>query len=240
MIKEEGHINVEDLIMLNLEEIIADYDQRIFKSLQKKEYALCEELLSNFCFEILDMSEDEQVFVARIFFISLVTDIIRIQTRKKMFHPRMLSYSYKVIAQIERWHNLSEYLLSITWFVEQLRENILIDYVISDGCSHVEDTLSLIHTHLKGDILTVKWLAAQIGISTTHLSNVFKLQTGENLSNYIMKRKMNEIVFEMTYTNQSLKVIREKYGFTNHSYFIQCFKKYKGVTPLKYKQALHK
>lgn len=239
--REDGKdLSVESIMIFNLEEVIAEYDKKVFLSLQKREYNQCENYLSDFCFELLDLSEEEQVLIARTFFVSIVTDIMRVKYRKKLFQPRMLSYSYDVISKIEKWGNLSEYLLSISWFIEQLKENIIADQILFDGCSHVEKALKLINHHLEGKVLTVNWLASQLQISTTHLSNLFKLQLGETVSNFIMKRKMDEIIFELTYTNQSLKEIREKYGFVNHSHFIQYFKKYKGVTPLKYKQELHK
>lgn len=238
--EEEKHFTVESILIFNLEEVIAEYDNKFFSSLQKKEYSKCENYLSDFCFEILDMSEEEQVFIARIFFTSIITDIIRVQNRKKRLHPRALSHAYDVIARIEKWNNLSEYLLSISWFIEQLKERIIADFILFDGCVHIEKALELINYHLDNDILTVKWLAKQLQISTTHLSNLFKLQIGETISSFITKRKMDEIVYELTYTNKSLKEIREKYGFINHSHFIQHFKRYKGVTPLKFKQELHK
>lgn len=236
---EEKNIGVESIMIFNLEEVIADYDQQFFNSLRKKDYAKCEDCLSDFCFEILDMTEEEQIFIARVFFISIVTDIVRIQNRKKLYHPRMLSYSFDVISKIEKWSNLSEFILAINWFVEQLKDNIVAGQIMFDGCIHVEKALKLINYNLKKDTLTVKWIAEQLCISTTYLSNLFKLQTGDTVSNYITKRKIDEITFELTYTNHSLKEIRERYGYRNHSHFIQHFKKYKGVTPLNYKRELH-
>lgn len=236
---EEKNIKVESIISFNLEEVIAEYDRKFFNSLQKREYEKCEIYLSDFCFELLEMTDEEQVFIARTFFVSIITEIIRVQNRKKLFHPRMLSASFFAISKVETWNNLSEFLLSTSWFIEQLKNNIIADQIMFDGSNHVEKALKLISYHLEGDTLTVKWLADQIGISTTHLSNLFKLQIGETVSNFIMRRKIDEIIFELTYTNKSLKEIREKYGFSNHSYFIQYFKKYKGVTPLKFLQSLH-
>lgn len=236
---DENFVDVENVMVFNLEKIIADYDEKFFNSLRKREYSLCEDVLSDFCFEIIDMSDEEQVFIAKVFFTSIVTEIVRVQNRKQLYHPRLLTNALNIISYIEKWTNLSEYLLSISWFVEQLKEKIIANQLLFEGCTHVENALKLISYNLRGDILTVKWLADQLNISTTHLSNVFKLQMGETVSSYITKRKLDEIIFELTYTSKSLKQIREKYGFINHSHFIQHFKRYKGITPLKYKQALH-
>lgn len=182
------------------------------------------------------MSEIEQVFIARTFFVSVITDIIRVHNRKNLLHPRVLSYSYDVIARIEKWENISEFLLSIPWYIERLKKDIIAEHILFEGNIHVEKALQLINYNLEGNVLTVQWIAEKLQISTTHLSNVFKLQLGGTISNYIITRKLDEITYEIAYTNKSLKEIREKYGFMNHSNFIQHFKRYKGMTPLRYKQ----
>lgn len=188
---------------------------------------------------MLDLSESEQVLIARTFFISLITDVIRIHLRKKSLHPRVLSYAYDTIAHIEKWKNISVFLLSIPWFIGRLKDDIIANQLLIDGSIHIEKAIQLINDNLKSTVLTVRWLANQLQISTTHLTNLFKLQLDETVSAYITKRKMTEITFELTYTNQSLKEIREKYGYLNHSNFIQSFKKHIGMTPLKYLQELH-
>lgn len=229
-------VNIESIITFDLEEIITKYDQQLFQSLREKDYLSCENYLSDFCFELLDMVEEEQVFVARIFLVSVITDIIRVHNRKNLLHPRTLSAAYAIISKVEKWENISEFLLHIPWFIERLKEDIIADQLLFEGSIHVEKALQLIHYNLAENILSVRWLAEQLQITTAHLTNLFKLQLGETVSSYIMKRKMNEITFELTYTNRPLQEIREKYGFMNHSNFIQQFKKYNGMTPLKYQQ----
>ncbi|MEI3604096.1 AraC family transcriptional regulator [Pseudogracilibacillus sp. SE30717A] len=229
-------INLEKINQLELEEIITFYDQKFFKHLQRKEYVTCEKYLEDFCYELLELSDEEQTFVARTFFVSIITDIIRVNNRKNLLHPRILSFSYSIIAQIEQWNNLSEFLLSIPWFIDCLKDEIIAHHVLFDGNIYVEKALKLIQCYLSDNKLSVNWIARQLQISTTHLSNLFKLQIGENISSYISKRKLNEIIYEMKYTNQSLEEIRKKYGFMNHSNFIQHFKKHQGMTPLQYRQ----
>lgn len=228
----------ETIMLFDIEKVIIKYEKQLFSNLVKKDFFQCEENLSDFCFEILELSDEEQLFVAKTFFISIITDIIRVQARKEMLHPKILSYSYRMISKIESWKNITEYLLAIPWFIEQLKTYIIAEHLLFNGCVHVEKALQLINHYLVGDMLSVKWLAQQIGISTTHLCNLFKLQLGTTISKYIAKRRIEEITYELTHTNHSLKTIREKYGFSNHSHFIQHFKKIKGVTPLQYIQEL--
>ena len=232
-------IRLETILLYNIEELITEYEPKIFQSLVKKEYDKCGDYLSDFCFELLELTDEEQVFITRTFFTSLITDIIRVQTRKNQLHPKMLSYAYETIATIEKYENITEYLLYIPTFIERISTYIIGEQLIIEGNIHVEKTLQLINNHLASDVLTVRWIADQLDISTTHLSNVFKLQMGENINKYIMKRKIDEIAFEIQHSNDSIKNIRKKYGFVNQSHFIQQFKKFKGTTPLQYKQQLY-
>ena len=229
-------VNLESIITFDLEAIVAEFDQKIFKSLEQKKFKVCEDYLSDFCFKLLDLSELEQVFIARTFFISIITEIIRIHNRRNFLHPRVLSHGYEVIARIEKWENLSEYLLSIHWLVERLEKDIIADQILFEGSIHVEKALQLINHNLKGNNLSVKWIAEKLNISTTHLSNLFKLEIGYTVAHYITKRKIDEITYELSYTNKSLKEIREKFGYENHSNFIQHFKKHKGMTPLRFRK----
>lgn len=232
------NIEMKRIIYYGVDDILTKYDNKLYHYLKEREYEKCEQVLSDFCFELLDLSDVEQVFIARTFFISIITDIIRIQKRKGRLHPRKLTFAYELIAKIERWKNVTEFILNSAFYIEKVRVSIIADDILFQGCPHMEKALQLIDIHLKEELLTVSWLARQLDISTTHLTNLFKLRIGDPVSVYISKRKLNEIVFEMTYTTRSLKEIREKYGYVNHSHFIQHFKKHYGMTPLKYKQEL--
>ncbi|MBO1003348.1 helix-turn-helix transcriptional regulator [Pseudogracilibacillus auburnensis] len=234
-VSEQKIISTETIIHFDLEKSIVDYERNLFSRLTRKEYEKCEEILTDFCFELLELQENKHVFINRIFFISIITDIILVYSRKNLLHPNILAHSYKTISTVERWETISEYILHIPWYIDQLKW-LLSDHFLVEGNIHVEKALQLINHYLIGDRLTVTWLAEQLGISSTHLSNLFKIQIGETISKYITKRKIEEITYELTYTNESLKTIREKYGFTSHSHFIQSFKKVKGVTPLQYMQ----
>lgn len=187
---------------------------------------------------MLELSDEEQVFVIRTFFISLITEIIHTQNRKQTLHPQVLHQAFNAIHHIEEWENISEYILGIPWFVDTLTNQLLNHSPLIEDCPHLERTIELIHKNIKNACLSVQWIADKIGISTTHLSNLFKLKLGMTISNYIAKRKVNEISYEIVHTTKSLKEIRRSFGFQSHSHFIQFFKKHKGITPLKFKESV--
>lgn len=231
---ELNNLEMKSIIYYGINDVVIKYDDKLFHVIQERKYEQCDQILTDFCFELLELSDNEQVFVARTFYISIVTDVIRLQQRKGRLHPRNLILAYDLIAKIEKWENISEFILNNTLFIDELRTNIIANEVLFQGCDHITKAVRLIENYLESSLLTVNWLAAELQISPTHLTNLFKLRIGEPVSTFIAKKKLNEIVFEMTYTSQSLKEIREKYGYTNHSHFIQQFKKHYGKTPLSY------
>lgn len=233
-----SEIFLESIKLSYLDEMIIEYDEKVFNALRQRNYEQCERYLSDFCFELVNIPEEEQVIILKTFFVSIINDMIKIKIRKRRLHSRALAYAYGMIYTIEQWSNISEYLLSISSFVENIKSNIISTEILFEGNHHIERALTLIDEHLEGKVLTVHWLAERLNISTTYLANLFKIHLDEKVSDYILRRKMDEVIYELTYTNKILHEIREKYGFYNKSHFIKVFKKYQGITPLQYMKRL--
>lgn len=239
--EEFNHIvysTTEQILLFNIQHLLNDSEDKIFGSLARKEYEEAEKYLSELCFNVLDMPDKDHTFLMKIYFTSIVTEIIRLYTRTNRLHPERLAYSQALIIVIESWENISEYILSIPWFIDKLKNKLIANTSFLTGSPHVEKALTLITLNIEQKHLTVNWLASQLNISTTHLSNLFKLHVGETLTKYIKSKRMDQIIFDLKYTNLSLKKVRLKYGFENQSHFIQYFKRAEGKTPLVYKQDL--
>lgn len=243
VISEEEFNNIvcsstEQFLLFDIHHILSIYEEKIFSSLAKNEYEETENHLFDLAFEILDMPDEDQTSLLRIYFISIVSEIIRLQTRTNRLHPERLAYSKAIIITIESWENITEFILSITWFVNCLKNKLIANSSFFTGCPHIEKALTLINLNIEEKHLTLNWLANQLQISTTHLSNLFKLHVGETITKYIKNKRMDRIIFDLKYTTDPIKKIRLKYGFKNQSHFIQYFKRAKGKTPLAYKQDL--
>lgn len=234
----EGNLSldVDMVVSFQLEEVITTFEGKVFHLLTHQNYEDCERVLTDFCFELYDLPDQEQVFIARTFFISIITDMIRVQTRKQLLQPRTLSHAYKIIAIIENWKQITEYILGIPAYVEHIKSFLIAEmHPFSDNI-HVEKARQLIQYHIKDSSLTVQWLAKTLGISTTHLANSFRLSTDQSISHYIKERRIAEISYQLTHTNKSLPTIRTEFNFKSASYFTQYFKHATGITPLQYKK----
>lgn len=81
--------------------------------------------------------------------------------------------------------------------------------------------------------ITIAGLAQEIGITADYLSAVFKKETGEPLSRYILHRKLEEAK-RLLENGCDSDFVAYTLSFCSESYFIACFKRAFGVTPRAY------
>lgn len=78
-------------------------------------------------------------------------------------------------------------------------------------------------------------VADYLGLSIPYLSRIFKSETGENISEYIIKRKIEIALIMLKYSDKSITDISCNLNFSSQSYFTKVFRKYTGMTPKEYK-----
>lgn len=99
----------------------------------------------------------------------------------------------------------------------------------------VIEVSNYINHHLYESI-KVNNLAKKLGRGRSRLSTDFKKTTGENLSSFILRKKIEESKRLLKYSNKSSVNIAFYLGFSSHSHFIKVFKKYTYLTPNEYRQ----
>ncbi len=98
----------------------------------------------------------------------------------------------------------------------------------------VRDVQHYIASHLNQDI-SLTAISQHVHLHPVYLSKIYKLETGDALSDYIHRLRMNKAAFLLTHTRKKIYEIAENIGFQNTSYFIRVFKKYFTVTPQEYR-----
>ncbi|WP_199621494.1 response regulator [Paenibacillus alkalitolerans] len=68
-----------------------------------------------------------------------------------------------------------------------------------------------------------------------YLSRIYKLETGENLSDYIFKLKMGRAAHILRTSHMKIYEVSMEVGYQNPNYFIKVFKKHFGMTPQEYR-----
>lgn len=231
---------LETILIAGLKDTFIKYEKKLHQSLITNNFELYEEYLTNFCFDLLELSENEQVYIARIFFSGIVTDIMKKQALKNQLHPKVLSHVFSTIDRIDKLENITEFVLDIPYLVKYIQQYIVNDCSYIGTNSYVEEILNLIESHLKDDFLTVEWVAQKVDLSVTHINNLFKEHIDQTIGEYISERRIKEISFELITTSKPIKDIYKSYSFINQSHFTQRFKQIKGMTPLQYRKTYFK
>ena len=83
--------------------------------------------------------------------------------------------------------------------------------------------------------IPVEELSKHTGLSCSYLSRLFRKETGESITEYIIRRKINAAKNMLKYSNYSISQISETLAFSCQSYFTKIFRTFVGVTPKKYR-----
>ena len=73
--------------------------------------------------------------------------------------------------------------------------------------------------------LTVNHIAQELHFSRSYLCHIYKLETGQTLSDRIRHEKISEAKFLLQYSSFSLTDIAHKLGFCSQSHFTYVFRK---------------
>ena len=96
--------------------------------------------------------------------------------------------------------------------------------------SHVERAKDYVRKHYREKIYLDE-IAESIGVSATHLSKLFRKETGQCLQDYINEERVFRAANLLMYSELSLMEIAEYVHFPSQSYFGKIFKEFKGVSP---------
>ena len=92
-----------------------------------------------------------------------------------------------------------------------------------------------IEQNLGNPELSLRLIAQELYMNGSYLSRVFKQETGESLTEYITRKRIEKSMQLMDETSMKAYEIAEQVGIKDAHYFSICFKKYVGVTVKEYK-----
>jgi two-component system, response regulator YesN len=124
------------------------------------------------------------------------------------------------------------------WFTTQI-EKLCNDAgmkIINHHKVIVQRAVNFIDVNYMRNEIDLNMIAKEVNITSSYLSTMFKKETNENLSDYLLKVRM--VKAEELICSQDMKIseISRKVGFSSQFYFSSCFKKYFGQSPAEYKK----
>ena len=87
------------------------------------------------------------------------------------------------------------------------------------------------------DVLDLRSIGKAVFVSPSHLSRVFKKQTGMALVDFVLEQRLAEAKTLLTRTLLSIAEIAEQTGFSSPAYFSACFRKKNGLSPSGYRRS---
>lgn len=79
-------------------------------------------------------------------------------------------------------------------------------------------------------------LAAEFYVNKYYLTRIFKEQTGQSISEYLMNKRITHAKALLRFSGKTLEKIAEESGMGDAGYFSKTFKKIEGITPGEYRK----
>ncbi|TBL80616.1 response regulator transcription factor [Paenibacillus thalictri] len=101
----------------------------------------------------------------------------------------------------------------------------------------VQQAVEWVQSSYAREDLGLNLIAREIGLSPSYLSSMFKKEMKQNLSEYIVKLRIEKAQEHLRHTDLKMYEVALKVGFSNPYYFSACFKNHTGMTPNEYKKS---
>lgn len=172
----------------------------------------------------------------------------------KMFFTDLMNHLFDHYAQIlsggtnkpdhERYHFE---IINATSLTDACRimEHMLIDFIVQMRL-YVQNNSQLLTNQAVHYIqqnfdkkISLKDVAESLNLSKQYLCSIFKKETGENVSYYINKLRIEKAKMLLHKKDRKIKEIYDEVGYANQQYFSKVFKKMTGMTILEYKDKIN-
>lgn len=130
------------------------------------------------------------------------------------------------------WKLYQKAILDFTGKVKEVRSNVRISEAVRQGMEYIQH-----HIHCE---LTLKEIADYAKLSETYFSALFKKETGETVSGFILRSRIEEAKGMLCYSDDALSEIAKYLGFCSQSHFSKTFRQYTDMTPGEYRKCYYK
>ncbi|MDT8715102.1 response regulator [Clostridium sp. 19966] len=168
---------------------------------------------------------------------SLLDLIIKTCSRYLINYEDIFSSSYIPIEIISSKETVEEIR---NWFVEIFTKIITVKINSSFKNKYskkVADSIEYINKNLHNHSLSLTDIAENINVHKVYLCRIFKEETGNNVTQYILKCRIEKSKKLILSTNYKLYEISDKLGFNSPQQFSILFKKITGITPNQFRDS---
>lgn len=171
---------------------------------------------------------------------SLLDLVVRTCNRYSITYEDIFSTSYipiEILSAKETVEEMSE------WFIDIFTKIINIKFNNSFKNKYskkIADSIDYINKNLFNQSLSLTDIAESINVHKVYLCRIFKEETGENVTQYILNARIEKSKEIILSTNYKLYEISDKLGFNSPQQFSILFKKVTGITPNQFRDSYFK
>jgi two-component system response regulator YesN len=100
---------------------------------------------------------------------------------------------------------------------------------------YTQEAVRYIAAHY-GEELTLAQLAGALDVSESHLSHIFKKETGQTLNGYLTNYRIRQAMQRLGDCRSRVSEVAEQVGYRDVTYFSATFKKITGLSPSEYQK----
>lgn len=149
---------------------------------------------------------------------------------EESINARMSTKPLTMASAHATWENAAQYLLQLSEAI--FAQLDAVEDLLSDRA--LRRVVIYIDNHLDND-LSLTALAEVGGFNASYLSRLFKQVTGENLTTYILHRRMSLATDLLAHTNIKIQDIAQRAGYPSAHSFARAFRGEFGITPTEYR-----
>lgn len=216
-------------------ELRYEAENMLIKAVSQGNFQKCEEIvaISNFS-SLIEKRVDDPIRNIKNYSIILNT-LLRKAVELGKVHPYYIDkISSDFAIRIENISSIKE--------GSKLQRNMIHTYcrlVQTHSSKDYSLIIQKLTTRIDADLsadLTLRTQANELGVNASYLSNLFKKETGATYTDYVNQKRIEYAKQLLNTTNWQIQSIAQKCGILDLNYFSKVFKKYVGLTPLKYRE----
>ena len=106
---------------------------------------------------------------------------------------------------------------------------------VDNRSNYIDELIRCMEQNYADPKLNIDALADHVGLSASHIQNIFKTATGSSISAYLRRLRLNKATELLKNTDIPISEIAERTGFGNSNYFYTVFKRHYSITPTEYR-----
>ncbi len=155
-------------------------------------------------------------------------------------------FKNKVTNHLEGIRTEAKNLLNLDIFIETELDsliNLVTNNKNNDYVYYDHDIIAKAKEYIKlhcSDDITLEDVAGEVFLSPDYLSRIFKQQTNENFTDFLIKERMEKAAELLKNSRYKVYEVSTLVGYKTTKYFSKLFKQYTGLTPNEYKNHITK